>query len=320
MATVPPEGRARGASRLQRLDDALVPRLQQGVRPVGWVLGLPGRLLRGLDDRVAGGRPARAAHEHRGVVAFVVVALLFAATAVHFQRYPVLQERARQVADAQGGQPGGGGGVADTGAADGSDDEPAPGTVGPLVGSQVDPYLTSRRDALDAAPADEDRVAVVSFGSFLEPDEAEALLAGLEVHRVQYRLPERTPRPAEVEVDGGDVAGALQARIDELVDELRAEEDEVASTLESGVEDEDFRADYEARLDELGGLRNTLSSDPAIAFAVVVTGPVADLRALADADEVRVVDLAPVGTQVGATTFFGVLPTDRDRFGFGRAS
>lgn len=299
---------------MRRLDDALVPRLQRGARPVGSVLGAPGRLLRRLDDGFAGGRPARAVRRHRGLVTFLVVALAFAATAVHFQRYPVLQERARQAAENQGVAGGGGEGVPG-----GGDDTAAAGAIGPLVGAQVEPYLTSRGEVLDAADADEERVAVVSFASFLEPDEVAELLDAVDVHLVQYRLPERTPRPAELEV-GDDAATALQARIDELVTELRAEEDEVASTLESGVEDEDFRADYEARLDELRGLRNTLSSDPGIAFAAVATGPVEALRSLTDDDRVRVVDLAPPTTEVDTTTFYGVLPTDRDRFTFGRQS
>lgn len=313
MSTVPPEGPARRASRLRRLDDAFVPRLQRGARPVGSLFGLPGRLLRRLDDGFAGGRPARAARRHRGIVAFLVVAVAFAATTVHFQRYPVLQERARQAAAEDRGAPAG-----DGDGVPGGDDAPV-GEVGPLVGAQVDPYLTSRDEALAAVDADDRRVAVLSFATFLDPAEVDGLLDGLEVHRVQYRLPERTPRPAEVEVDG-EVAGALQSRVDELVSELRDEEDEVASTLESGVEDEDFRADYEARLDELRGLRNTLTSDPAIAFAVVVTGPVEVLRSLTDDERVRLVDLAPPDTAVDTTTFYGVLPTDRDRFTFGRQS
>lgn len=312
MSTVPPEGPPRRESRLRRLDDALVPRLQRGARPVGSLLGLPGRLLRRLDDGFAGGRPARAVRRHRGLVAFLVVALAFAATTVHFQRYPVLQERARQAAEDQGVPADGEEGVP------GGDGDAPTGAVGPLVGAQVEPYLASRTEVL-AAAGEEEQVAVVSFATFLEPAEADELLDGLEVHLVQYRLPERTPRPAEVEVEG-DVDGALQSRVDELVTELRAEEEEVASTLESGVEDEDFRADYEARLDELRGLRNTLTSDPAIAFAVVVTGPVDELRSLADDERVRVVDLAPAETAVDGTAFYGVLPTDRDRFSFGRPS
>ena len=179
-------------------------------------------------------------------------------------------------------------------------------------------YLLARRQALADAPADQDRVAVVSFATFLEPAEAAALLDGLEVALVQYRLPERTPRPAEIEVGGAGVAPALADEIDGVVATLRQEEDEVASTLESGVEDESFRADYEARLDELVALRNTLRSDPAIVFAAVVRGRAGALQELAGRDAVRLVDLAPPEVPVADTTFYGVLPSDQSQFSFGR--
>lgn len=312
MAALPPD---ESSSALRRLDDALVPWLQRRARGAAGLAAGPVRGLRRFDDRVAGGRPARAATEHRGVVAFLVVVILFGAASVNFQRYPVLQEQAR--ADAAPRTPGD---VPGGDALPGEDPTAAPGpVVGPLVDARVEPYLASRRDALAAAPARDRRPAVVSFADFLEPGEVEALLEGIDdVHLVQYRLPERTPRPAELVVDG-TVADTVQRAITTMVDDLRTEEAEVESTLESGVEDESFRADYEARLDELRALRNTLTSDPAILFAVVVTGSVEQLRSLAEQPAVRLVDVAPDGTVVDETTFFGVLPTDQDRFAFGRS-
>lgn len=318
MSATPPDGTSQDpapASRLRRLDDVLVPRLQRLARPVGRVLGFPARLLHALDRRFAGGRPARAAHEHRGLVAFVAVAIAFGAAAVNFQRYPALQQQARQAAQNSGAPASPGDGVPG-----GDNDAASSGSVGPVVAGEVEPYLASRRDALAEAPADEVRVAVVSFDAFLEPGEVDDLLAGVDVQLVQYRLPERTPRPAEVEVADDGVAARLDTEIDQLVAELEQEEAEVASTLESGVEDPAFRADYEARLDELVALRNTLRSDPAIVFASVVRGPVEALRELARREAVRLVDLAPVDAPPQDTTFYGVLPTDRDHFTFGRPS
>ncbi len=306
-------------SALRRIDDSLVPRLQAVARAVARVLGLPARGLRAVDGWIGGGRPARAVREHRGMAAFLTVALAFGAVAVHAQRYPQLQEEARQAAaDADAptagdaGQP-----LGDAVVPGGGNDEETTGVVGPLAGSRVDPYLEERRAAL-AAVEDQERTAVISFTGFLAPEEVVEVVGGATVHLAQYRLPERTPRPAELEVDDQGLVAAVDDTIAELVADLRVEEDEVASTLESGVEDEAFRADYEARLDELKGLRNTLSSDPAIVFAVVVTAPVTALRGMADDEAVRLVDLAPVDADVSSTTFFGVLPGDRDRFGFGR--
>jgi hypothetical protein len=296
-------------SRLRRIDDSLVPGLQRLARNLGRVVGAPARGLRAFDRWFLGGRPARAVTEHRGLAAFLVVALAFGAVAVHAQRYPELRQQARQqVVDPGPGDEAGSGGA---------DGEATASGVGPLVSARVDPYLASRRDALAAAPGDETRVAVVSFGDFLEPSEAADVVDGLEVQRVLYQLPERTPRPAALPVEDGLVA-AVDAEIDRLVAEIRVEEDEVASTLESGVEDDAFRSDYEARADELKALRNALQASPAIVFAVVVAGPVEALREVADRDVVRLVDLAPPGVDVDATTFHGVLPTDDDRFTVGR--
>lgn len=317
MSAIPPDHHRSNASaprsRLRRLDDAVVPRLQRAARPVGRVVGLPGRLLHGLDDRFAGGRPARAVQANRGIVAFLVVGLAFGATTVHSQRYPVLQERARQAAENQG-QPV----DADDVVPGGDNDIGSVASVGPLLSSRVEPYLASRGQALVSAAEDADRVAVVSFDGFLQPGEAADLLDAVEVHLVQYRLPERTPRPAEVQVDDGRLVASVERELADLVAELRREEAEVASTLESDIADEEFRADYEARLDELSGLRNILTADPAVVFAAVVTGDVVDLRRLDARAPVRLVDLAPPGTPVDETTFFGILPTDQDRFSFGR--
>lgn len=317
MPAVEPSDTDRSA--LRRIDDSLVPRLQRAARSVAHALAWPVRALRSVDDRTAGGRPARGVREHRGLAAFLVVALAFGAVAVHAQRYPVLQERARQAQGDdtpvdRGGRPG-------DDAVPGADEDTATSSaVGPLDGARVDQYVTDRRAAITAAAADEVRTAVVSFTEFLEPGEAAAVIGDVPVQLVQYRLPERTPRPAELDVDDGDVVAAVEATIDRLVADLRVEEDEVAATLDSGVEDDAVRADGEARLDELTGLRNTLASDPAIVFAVVVTAPVADLRDVGDHDAVRLVDLAPREVDPASTAFFGVLPTDRDRVSFGRAS
>lgn len=306
-------------SALRRIDDLLVPRLQAAARAVARVLGLPGRGLRALDGWFGAGRPARTVRQHRGLAAFLTVALAFGAVAVHAERYPRLQEAARQAAadvdetaGGDAGQP-----VGDAVVPGGGNDVDTTGVVGPLAGARVDPYLDERRAAL-AATEEGQRTAVVSFTEFLAPEEVVEVVGDARVHLAQYRLPERTPRPAELEVGDEGLVAAVEGTIASLVADLRVEEDEVASTLESGVEDEAFRADYEARLDELKGLRNTLSSDPAIVFAVVVTAPVAELREMADDAAVRLVDLAPIETEVASTTFFGVLPGDRDRFGFGR--
>lgn len=299
----PSPGSAPKRSVLARVDDAVVPRLQRGLRTTGHGLAWPKRALHRLDRRFLGGRPARAAHEHRGLVALVIVVVAFGAGLANFQRYPELreQERAEQAGT-------------DTGQSTSAGD--AAQAVGPVSGAEVEPYLQARRQALAQAPEDGGRVAVVSFTDFRTAEEVAGDLEGLQVHEAGYRLPEREPRPEYLPVDD-DLVAAVDTMITERVEELEQEEADVASTLET-TDDEDFREDFEARLDELRAQRNTLSSDPAILFSVVVEGPTERLRALAAREPVRLVDLAPEDTDPATTTFHGVLPTATDRFDHGR--
>lgn len=303
MGVTPDESRG-----LRRLDDTLVPRLQRLARPVGQALGAPGRWLRALDRGTFGGRPARFARDHRGTVAFLTVALIFGAAYVNFERYPDLRE-AERVAAVDQARPGS--------AASETDQDTGTTAVGPAVGTSVDEYLAARRDALAAAPAGDQRVAVVSFGAFLAPNTVADLLARLEVSSLQYQFPERSPRPAQLDVDD-DMVASTDRVITSTISDVQAEEDEVRSLLDSGVESAEFEADYEARLDELVALRNTLTQDPRVVFAAVARGSVADLRRLASDPQVRLVDLAPAGTEVAGTGFYGILPTATDRFEYGQ--
>ena len=159
-------------SRLRRLDDVLVPRLQRLARPVGRVLGLPGRLLRGLDDRVAGGRPARSVREHPGLLAFVAVLLLFGAATVNFQRYPrAARAGARRPPRTRAPRPPPG-----TSCPAATTTPPRWGRSDPSSRRPSIPTSRPAREALADAADDGERVAVVSFDTFLEPGEAAAVL------------------------------------------------------------------------------------------------------------------------------------------------
>ncbi len=294
-----------GGGALQRLDAILVPRLQRGARATGRALGSPARALAWVDRHVAGGRLARAVVDRRALVAFLVVAMAFVGAATNFQRYPELRSREAQQGD--GGPPA----PAATG-----DEAGGPVAIGPRTDARVGDYARQRREALEEAPTGEPRVAVVSFDAFVTGAEADEALGGLEAHRLQYQLPERDPQPTTVDVEGS-VDATVSALVDELVEELRTEEEDVRSTLET-VDDEEFRADYEVRLEELVALRNILQQRPAIVFAVVVEAPTEDLREVADHPGVRLVDLGPREADPATTPAFGLLPSDRDRATFGR--
>jgi hypothetical protein len=291
-------------TRLAQIDAAFVPRLQRLARPLRRAAGAPVELLTTLDDRVAGGRPARSAIRNRSLVAFVTVLVLFGAGLVQFERYPELRALESRVDPSP---------VPDVT----EPMDPDGGTMfGPIIGARVDPYLDARQGELADADGDEVRFAVISFDDFVAPERAQELVGGLTLLRVQYQLPEREPRPEETLLTG-DLADELGLFLADLVATLREEEQETASMIDT-TEDPDFRADFEARVDELRGLRNTLMQDPRIVFALVVRGTVTDLRPLGQEPGVRLVDLVPRDADIDALRLHGILPTDRDRFTHGR--
>lgn len=315
-------------SALARIDDRIVPRLQRVASTTAHVLAAPVRGLARLEERVFAGRPAHFGYEHRMTVAFVAVLILFAGTLVHFQRYPELQRRAaeeRAAAEAlsvreagsysQGGSDGegtlGGGAVA----------------VGPPVGADLEDYADERGTALAALDAETTYVAIVSFASYVSGEDAGARLsAAVTPVLAQYRIPisdsveagQADEELGEVEVVGGDLAAAVERLIDVRVRDLRAQEQEFQSYLDSGVESEEYRRDFENRLEELRAARNVLDGSGAIVFAVIVEGRGEDLQALARERGVRLVDPAPSEIDVDSSAFFGVRPEDDRVATFGR--
>lgn len=313
----PPRRRA-----LTRLDDRIVPPLQRGAARVAHVLGGPARGLALAEERVLGGRPARFGFEHRNTVAFVAVLILFAGTLVHFQRYPELQRRAAEERAALS--------VREAGSYSGGSDESLGGgamAVGPPVGADLEDYADEARRALARLDPRAAHVAIVSFTDYLSAEDAAARLADdVTPLLVQYRIPiadavsaeQADEELGEVEVAGGDLAGAVQRLIDVRVADIREQEREFQSYLDSGVESEEYRRDFEARLEELRIARNVLDGSGTIVFAVVVEGRGAALQALAAERGIRLVDPAPEETDPDASAFFGLRPDDDRVARFGR--
>lgn len=312
---------------LTRIDDAVVPRLQRGAASVARVLGTPLRAVLWVENRFFG-RIARFGYRNRSLVAFVAVAVGFSAAAVHAQRYPEIQRRLaeeRAAAEALS--------VREAGSysqGTGSEGALAGGAVavGPPVGADLEDYADERGRALATVGARDRRVAIVSFTEFLSAEEAAELLpASIDLVLAQYRIPiSDAPNAAgsdeelgEVEIIGGDLEASVGKLIDVRVADLQSQEDEFRSYLESGVDSEDYRRDFENRLEELKAARNVLAGSGAIVFAVVVEGQGSDLQSLATLESVRLVDPAPAEIDVDASAFFGVRPDDNRLATFGRA-
>ncbi|MDX1620592.1 MAG: hypothetical protein R3320_06360 [Nitriliruptorales bacterium] len=301
--------------RLRQVDGSAVPALQRAARGSIRVLGRPFRAVRRWEDRSWFGVVAR----HRGVVAFVAVAIATAASAVHFDRYPDIlaaEAEARAAAERQTVR------VPGTSAGDGQPSL-AGGAVeiGPPVGVDLERYITDCHEELaEFGDGEEAIVAVVSFDAYLEPGEVlERLPEDVTVRFAQYRIPAEGEPPLETEVVGGDLAASIDRAIGDALEPIRAEEAEVEKLIESGtVEDEEYLADYERRLSELRSVKNVLETGAPVVFAVVVEGPVGALQQLVDAERVRLVDPAPGETDLDSSAFFGVRPDDTDRATYGR--
>lgn len=299
---------------LSRLDRRVVPSLQRGARAVARGLGAPLRLVARAEDRAFPGLVRRVVPAWR-VLALLAAVIVVLGSAVHLQRYPDLRDAQREVAagdqDPSVGTP----------PAGGIDPMDVSGrTVGPRPGTPLDPYVVERQAALAELPAGAAVAAVVSFEEYVTAEGALGLVPeGVRVLRAQYRIPAEGEQPRETEVTDDAVAG-IEAAISEALAPIEEEITEVEALLDSDtVDDPSFQADLERRLSELRAVRNILQAAPAVVFALVVEGSAEDLRALAEHEAVRLVDPAPVGADPARTSFYGLLPEDRDDASFGSA-
>lgn len=192
--------------------------------------------------------------------------------------------------------------------------------VGPARGADVQTYVEDRTSALLEAPEAVD-TAVVSFSDTLSVDDALTVVGGVDhVRALLFRLPLERATPRTVRIDpGDDPAAALDQALAQQKQELEAERQSAIELLDSGtVEDEDFVADYERRVEELEGAL-AAAEDGRVVHAVVLRAPLEVLQGLVEETAVRLVDPAPPGTDVGVSVFHGLQPSDTDTVSHGRA-
>lgn len=310
----PPEVAPDRRAGLGGLDDLVVPFLQWGARRAAHAAEGPLRVAARWEERVAHGRAYRWLRRRARVVLLVTTLIAFTGSAVHLQRYPRLQEERRAAAEAAReqtirpvGQPRG-----DALAGGGQ-------ITGPIVGARVEDHVEARRAVLLAAPADDERYAVVSFDGYLTAEEALAALPdGVEVLEAQVRIPDVNAVPLQTEVVAGDLVGSVARVLEQERTVLLEEIAGLREYVESGsVTDEAFLEAFQADLDRAVAVRNLLDSGAGTVFALVVRAEVADLRVLDGHGEVRLVDLAPGETDLASSVFFGLRPEDVDRVTYG---
>ena len=152
------------------------------------------------------------------------------------------------------------------------------GAAGPEPGTDVASYVQARRERL--AEVEGVHVAVVSFGAYLDPEEAREVLGAVEVSALLVALPRDEPRvTSDVDETRAAVRSLAEAQIAEI------------EPLVPTVDDADFAAFYRAELLRYRAILAGLSR-PDVVFGAVVQARASELRGVASRPAVRLVDLA----------------------------
>lgn len=288
---------------VRRVDDAVLPEIDRLAQRAGRWLGTPFRAATRREQDLFGGRLARSLWRHRQELLLVAALLAFAGSYLHLERYPDLR---RQVAARAGADP-----------AEVGEPDPVPllradtVVVGPAPGAHIAHHVRERQATLAAAEDDVRRVAVVSLTAYSTADELAALLpAGVAAYEVLARAPGRE-QPARLIAVDGPLAATVHEAVRAERRRIAAEEAALRAQLEAGtVTGAGADHDAQAQVDRLAATRNLLDAGAGIVYAVVVEAPVATLRQLATHAAVRLVDLAPTGTEAGQVRAVGLLPDD----------
>ena len=192
--------------------------------------------------------------------------------------------------------------------------KPAGIRVGASAGQAIHAYATKRRSILDQAAAADaqavppmSRYALVSFTSSVPPERLTSLLGGVQAAEVFLRAPPAGVVEAPVRLIPDDVIKAMGAHAQEL-DRAVADLQTKIGQLGHSPSEDALREIYNDTVHADTEEKTAYTSECECAFGAVVHGSVTALRALADRDGVRVVDLVPLTPDVSRDTFMPLVP------------
>ena len=197
---------------------------------------------------------------------------------------------------------------------------PDPQRLGPAPGTSVSTYVAAAGDrmaALDSLSSSQRLEAVVDFTGYISPlaiDELLATTPGIDVLRGYARVP--PPANARIHVLITSTESDLPTALGAAHDAASAIATHYAHVLNESVAhpstqlQEELQAGAaqaaEARVDAAG-----LGTDCGCVFALVVSGPVAQLQQLAAAAAVRLVDPAPSTVSLEALMVVPLEPQEK---------
>ncbi len=264
---------------LRDLDDRLVPRLARRLRalldgPRPAARTRPAGPLRRLDDRLTARGPLRLVRDVPQVGLVVVAAVFLAGSAV------ALSERRDDVR---------------------SPVSASSRVLGPELGAPVADYVSAVRQRAAKESQDHPRrehLALVSLSTYQTPQQAQGLLAGLQVQRAYLRVPVGAASevlPADVQDLVGDLRLLYAATATRKADDQAEFLGLARSITPTDPEQRRFKEFYEASARVAGLEAQAYRTGCACLFSVVVRGRSDALAALPALQGVRAVELADAG-------------------------
>jgi hypothetical protein len=170
-------------------------------------------------------------------------------------------------------------------------------SIGPLDGNDINTYIQDRKAALQKASGD--RAAVVSFDKYVTEADARAAVGQLHVVALVAAPPGGAPSMVT-----GDMATWAQQQKASATDQR----DQTQELLKNGVDDPDYKAFYQQEVARLNKVLAGVNPKGNVVMGVVVTGPAAQLQALATRPDVRLVDVAPTAKVNDQTEYRALHP------------
>lgn len=184
------------------------------------------------------------------------------------------------------------------------------GTVGPAAGSSVPAYIAKRKAALAAAPDPGTPIAaVVSFTSYQRAGGLANLVPGATIAQVLVHAPVPN-RPTLTGVVRYDVLAEALAHASAALRSEANDNDQLADTTAPTTPDLAAQADEDRAEAASERTQATAYAQGGCVYALVVSAPLATLRTIAAAPDVRLVDLADPHAPASKIQPVGLYPDD----------
>jgi hypothetical protein len=186
--------------------------------------------------------------------------------------------------------------------------------VGAPQGTSIPAYVQAGRDELAALTGTGEVYALVSFAAYLGPDQLGPVLSGVRVSSAFVRVPMPNAQTEIVRLGVQRLPDDVTAGMDATAERKEREAADYRKLLEKATDrPEDVRQVYASGAKVASAEAEAYRRHCSCVYAAVVHAAPAELRALAERTEVRVVDPAAEVRRLDRTVFLPPLPEQVDR-------